>query len=81
MSDVINELIVECVKEVGATTLTITHDMASVRKIADKVSMIYHGNMIWTGAKNDIDNSGNEYIEQFIHGRAEGPIKMEILKS
>jgi phospholipid/cholesterol/gamma-HCH transport system ATP-binding protein len=81
MSDVINELIVECVKDVGATALTITHDMSSVRKIADKVSMIYHGNMIWTGDRDDIDHSGSEYIEQFINGKAEGPIKMEILKS
>ncbi len=80
MSDVINELIVECVKEVGATALTITHDMSSVRKIADKVSMIYHGNMIWTGPKDKIDQSGNDYIDQFINGKAEGPIKMEILK-
>jgi phospholipid/cholesterol/gamma-HCH transport system ATP-binding protein len=81
MADVINELIVECVKDVGATALTITHDMASVRKIADHVSMIYHGKMIWAGKKEDIDHSGNEYIEQFINGKAEGPIKMEILKS
>ena len=80
MSDVINELIVECVKDVGATALTITHDMSSVRKIADNVSMIYHGNMIWTGQKDKIDQSGSEYIDQFINGRAEGPIKMEILK-
>jgi len=80
MSDVINELIVECVKDVGATALTITHDMSSVRKIADNVSMIYHGNMIWTGPKDKIDQSGSEYIDQFINGKAEGPIKMEILK-
>ncbi len=80
MSDVINELIVECVKDVGATALTITHDMSSVRKIADNVAMIYHGNMIWTGPKENIDKSGSDYIDQFINGKAEGPIKMEILK-
>ena len=80
MSDVINELIVECVKDVGATALTITHDMSSVRKVADNVAMIYHGNMIWTGPKENIDKSGNDYIDQFINGKAEGPIKMEILK-
>ena len=80
MSDVINELIVECVKDVGATALTITHDMSSVRKIADNVAMIYHGNMIWTGPKEKIDQSGSDYIDQFINGKAEGPIKMEILK-
>ncbi|MCB2090114.1 MAG: ATP-binding cassette domain-containing protein [Alphaproteobacteria bacterium] len=80
MSDVINELIVECVKDVGATAVTITHDMSSVRKIADNVAMIYHGNIIWTGPKNKIDQSGSDYIDQFINGKAEGPIKMEILK-
>lgn len=81
MADVINDLIVECVKDVGATALTITHDMASVRKIADHVAMIYKGNIIWSGEKDDIDHSDNPYVDQFIHGRAEGPIQMEILKS
>ncbi len=74
MADVINELIVECVKKLGATTVTITHDMASVRKIATRVAMIYQGKIIWDGAVKDIDHSGNEYVDQFIHGRAHGPI-------
>lgn len=78
MSDVINDLIVRTVKDMGVTTLSITHDMASARKIADKLAMIYKGKIIWTGAKADIDKSGNPYVDQFIHGRAEGPIKMEI---
>ncbi len=80
MSDVINELIVECVKDVGATAVTITHDMSSVRKIADTVAMIYQGNIIWTGPRDLIDNSGNDFIDQFVNGKASGPIKMEILK-
>jgi phospholipid/cholesterol/gamma-HCH transport system ATP-binding protein len=80
MADVINELIVELVTELGATTLSITHDMASVRKIADHVAMIYQGKIIWSGLKADIDHSHNAYVDQFIHGRAEGPIKMDILK-
>ncbi len=74
MADVINDLIVKCVKELGATALTITHDMASARKIADHVAMIYHGKIIWTGPIADLDNSGNPYVDQFIHGRATGPI-------
>jgi phospholipid/cholesterol/gamma-HCH transport system ATP-binding protein len=78
MSDVINDLIVDTVKDLGVTTMSITHDMASARKIADKVAMIYKGKIIWTGTKADIDKSGNPYVDQFIHGRAEGPIKMEI---
>ena len=78
MGDVINDLIVQCVRELGATALSITHDMASARKIADRVAMLYEGKIIWAGAVDDIDHSGNEYVEQFIHGRAEGPIKMQI---
>lgn len=74
MADVINELIVKCVKELGATAMTITHDMASARKIADYVAMIHQGKIIWTGPIADLDNSGNPYVDQFIHGRATGPI-------
>ncbi len=80
MADVINDLIVDSVKELGATTLSITHDMASVRKIADRVAMIYKGKIIWSGTRAEVDNSGNDYVDQFIHGRAEGPIQMEVLK-
>lgn len=74
MADVINDLIVKCVKELGATAMTITHDMASARKIADHVAMIHLGKIIWTGSIDELDNSGNPYVEQFIHGRANGPI-------
>ena len=74
MSDVINNLIVESVKELGATALSITHDMSSVRKIADSVAMLHQGRIVWHGAVADIDRSGSEVVEQFIHGRAEGPI-------
>ncbi len=77
MADVINELIVETVKGLGATALSITHDMSSVRKIADHVAMIYHGEIIWCGPVDKLDNSGNPYIDQFIYGRAEGPITTE----
>ena len=78
MADVINDLIVTTVKDMGVTTLSITHDMASARKIADKIAMLYKGKIIWSGRKEDIDKSGNPYVDQFIHGRAEGPIKMEV---
>ncbi len=77
MSDVINDLIVSCVKQLGSTAITITHDMSSVRKIASRVAMIYDGKIIWQGAAGDIDKSGNPYVEQFVHGRAEGPIQVE----
>lgn len=78
MADVINDLIVETSKGLGATTLSITHDMASARKIADNIAMIYKGQIIWHGPAADIDHSGNEYVDQFIKGSAEGPIKMEL---
>lgn len=74
MADVINELIIKCVKELGATALSITHDMSSVRKIADEVAMIYEGKIVWSGPVKQLDHSGNPYVDQFIHGRAEGPI-------
>ena len=80
MADVINHLIVDTMKGVGATTLSITHDMVSARKIADRIAMLYKGKIIWQGPTAEIDNSGNPYVEQFIHGRAEGPIKMEVRK-
>jgi phospholipid/cholesterol/gamma-HCH transport system ATP-binding protein len=81
MADVINNLIVDCVKRLGATTISITHDMASARKIADDIAMIYKGRIIWQGKAKEIDSSGNAHVDQFVHGRAEGPIQMEILKA
>ena len=74
MADVINDLIVKCSQEIGATTLTITHDMASARKIADTITMLYQGKLIWQGAIDTIDHSNNPYVDQFVHGRADGPI-------
>jgi phospholipid/cholesterol/gamma-HCH transport system ATP-binding protein len=78
MADVINDLIVKCVHDLGATAISITHDMASARKIADRIAMIHKGRIIWNGKASEIDHSGNPYVDQFIHGRADGPIQMEI---
>jgi phospholipid/cholesterol/gamma-HCH transport system ATP-binding protein len=78
MADVINDLIVSTVKGMGVTALSITHDMVSARKIADRIAMLYKGKIIWAGPVSEIDRSGNAYVDQFIHGRAEGPIKMEL---
>ena len=77
-ADAVNNLIVEQVKALGAATVTITHDMASVRKIADEVAMLQEGSIIWRGPVADLDKSGNAYVEQFVHGRAEGPIQPAI---
>jgi phospholipid/cholesterol/gamma-HCH transport system ATP-binding protein len=74
MADVINNLIIDNSKKLGATTITITHDMSSARKIADKIAMLYEGRIIWFGNVNEMYNSSNSYLDQFIHGRAEGPI-------
>jgi phospholipid/cholesterol/gamma-HCH transport system ATP-binding protein len=78
MAQVINELIVTCVDMVGATALSITHDMHSLRAIGDNAAMIYQGKIIWAGAAKDIDDSGNPYVEQFVRGKAEGPIRMPV---
>jgi phospholipid/cholesterol/gamma-HCH transport system ATP-binding protein len=78
MADVINDLIVKCVRELGATALSITHDMISARKIADRIAMLYKGKIIWIGPTADIDQADNPYVDQFVHGRADGPIQMEV---
>ena len=78
MADVINDLIVECVREVGTTAVSITHDMVSARKIADRIAMLYQGRIVWHGPTAEIEHSGNPFVDQFIHGRADGPIKMQV---
>jgi len=78
MADVINDLIVKCVSDLGATAVSITHDMASARKIGHRIGMLHEGRLIWQGPVADIDRSGNAYVDQFIHGRAEGPIQMQV---
>lgn len=78
MADVINDLIIESAKGLGATALTITHDMASARKIADRIAMLYKGKIIWQGSVKELDKTDNEYVRQFINGSSQGPIKVEI---
>ena len=78
MSDVINDLIIESVKGLGATALTITHDMASARKIADKIAMLYKGKIIWQGTVKEMDKTDDPYVRQFINGCSQGPIKVEV---
>ena len=80
MADVIDKLIVKCSKEIGATTVTITHDMQSVRRVANKVAMIHAGKIKWHGDVKKIDKSGNKYVDQFVKGKSEGPIKMAVKK-
>ena len=69
MGDIINGLIVECTRDLGATTLTITHDMASSRIIADRIAMLYEGKIAWVGSRDKVDTSGDPRVDQFINGR------------
>jgi len=78
MADVINDLIIKCVRELGATAVSITHDMVSARKIADRIAMLHRGKIVWSGPAGEVDNSDNPFVDQFVHGRAEGPIQMEV---
>lgn len=77
MADIINDLIIESAKDLGATTLTITHDMTSARKIADKIAMLYQGKIIWYGTVKELDKTDNPYVCQFIKGSSKGPINVE----
>jgi len=73
-ADAINELIVLLRKEMNVTSVVITHDMVSARKVADRIAMLYEGRIIAAGTSDEIMNSANPIVQQFIHGRAEGPI-------
>lgn len=77
-ADAINDLIVEMVRGLGAAAVSITHDMASARKIGDEIAMLFEGRIIWRGKAQDVMNSGNAYVDQFVHGRADGPIQPAI---
>jgi phospholipid/cholesterol/gamma-HCH transport system ATP-binding protein len=78
MADTINNLIVSSVQTLGATAISITHDMASARKIATRIAMLYQGKIIWEGLAAEVENSGDPYVDQFVHGRSEGPIQMQV---
>ena len=78
MTNVVNDLILNGVRTLGATALSITSDMGGARKVADRIAMLYDGRIIWEGTPDAIENSGNDYVDQFVHKRAEGPIQMAI---
>jgi len=78
MADVINRLIVDLVRGLGATAVSITHDMVSTRKIADRIAMLHKGRIVWQGPTAEIDRTDNAFVDQFVNGRAEGPIEMEV---
>jgi phospholipid/cholesterol/gamma-HCH transport system ATP-binding protein len=80
MGAVIDGLVVDCVKRLGSTAIAITHDMASARRIGDQAAMLLNGRIIWAGPADRLMDSGNAEVEQFTHGRREGPIQMELLR-
>jgi phospholipid/cholesterol/gamma-HCH transport system ATP-binding protein len=80
MGAVIDGLIVDCVKKLGATAVSITHDMASARRIGDTAAMIHRGRIVWTGPAGTLGHSGNAMVDQFANGEREGPIQMELRK-
>jgi phospholipid/cholesterol/gamma-HCH transport system ATP-binding protein len=78
MGAVIDDLLVNCVKHLGSTAVAITHDIASARRIGDSAAMIHRGRIIWQGPASQLMESGNPIVDQFTHGRREGPIQMEL---
>ncbi len=78
MGAVIDGLVVDCVKQLGSTAVAITHDMASARRIGDAAAMIHRGRIVWSGPASRLMDSGNPVVDQFTHGRREGPIQMEL---
>jgi phospholipid/cholesterol/gamma-HCH transport system ATP-binding protein len=78
MGAVIDDLLVECVKQLGSTAVAITHDIASARRIGDAAAMIHRGQIVWSGPATNLMDSGNPVVDQFTHGRREGPIQMEL---
>ena len=78
MGAVIDGLIVDCVKRLGSTAIAITHDMASATRIGDRAAMLFRGKLVWQGAAAALMDSGNAMVDQFTHGRREGPIQMEL---
>ncbi len=78
MTNVIIELIKERVAEMGATTISITSDIGSARKIADRVAMLHEGRLIWVGDSDRLMETDNAYVDQFVHKKPDGPIQMRI---
>ncbi|MDG1436580.1 MAG: ATP-binding cassette domain-containing protein [Rickettsiaceae bacterium] len=76
MSNVINDLIIKIREELGATTITITHDMESARKIAKEVAFLYDGKILWSDSINKMDKADNKYLQQFITGSAKGVVTL-----
>ena len=77
-SDVINDLIIDMQQKLGVTSVVVTHDMASAYKVADRIAMLYEGTIIGTGSPDEIKNTRNPVIRQFVEGLATGPIPVDV---
>ncbi len=75
-TDLINDLIVNCTKALGATAITITHDVGSVYKTADRAALLFGGRIVWQGSKREMSSSKDRYIQQFVQGKAQGPMTL-----
>jgi phospholipid/cholesterol/gamma-HCH transport system ATP-binding protein len=73
-SAAINELIVDQVRGLGCTAVSITHDLASARTIGDEIAMLNGGKIVWRGSPSELDRTDNPYVRQFVDGRADGPM-------
>ena len=76
MADAINELIIQMKERLSVTSIAITHDMKSAYKIGDRIAMLYQGEIIEVGTPDEIKDSRNPIVQQFIQGRSEGPIQL-----
>jgi phospholipid/cholesterol/gamma-HCH transport system ATP-binding protein len=81
MAGHISRLIRELVRDLGVTAVTISHDMPSVRVIADRVAMLYQGEIIWQGPANRLDKPDNPLVDQFVHGRSDGPFALQVRRA
>ena len=78
MSNVINDLILDLVRQLGCTAISIDSDMAGAQRLGDRVAMLHDGRIIWDGPAEQMFESGNDYVDQFVHSRADGPIDMAV---
>ncbi len=77
MADAINDLIIRMREQLKITSIVVTHDMISAYKVGNRISMLYDGKIVGTGTPEEIKNSKDPLIQQFINGSAQGPIKIE----
>jgi phospholipid/cholesterol/gamma-HCH transport system ATP-binding protein len=81
MADVINDLIIRLQEKLQVTSIVVTHDMKAAYKISDRIAMLYQGKIITVGAPDEIRNSEDPLVHQFVEGLSEGPITLNYEKN